>query len=125
MKREVFYGNSRFDIYFETSREKGFIEVKGVTLENNGIAMFPDAPTKRGTKHVKEMARAVQEGLCRVYIFLIQIKGVKSFTPNKNMDLEFASALKYAVSKGVKVLAYDTFVTKVEIVVGDKVIYQL
>lgn len=121
LKREVFYGNSRFDIYFETPLEKGFVEVKGVTLENDGITMFPDAPTERGTKHVKEMVKAVHEGYKGYIFFLIQMKGVKYFTPNAIMDDKFASALKYAKENGVGILAYDSYVTENEIVIGNKV----
>lgn len=121
LKREVFYGNSRFDIYFETQNHKGFIEVKGVTLEENGVAMFPDAPTERGAKHVREMVKAVQEGYKGYIFFLIQLKGAKYFTPHEKMDKEFASALKYAAENGVKVLAYDSLVTEDEIVLRNKV----
>lgn len=121
LKREVFYGNSRFDIYFEAYSRKGFIEVKGVTLEEKGIAMFPDAPTERGSKHVYEMAKAVQEGYEGYIFFLIQMRGVKYFTPNKKMDKEFASALKYARDNGVKILAYDSLVTEDEIIIGDEI----
>jgi len=121
LKREVFYGNSRFDIYFETPAEKGFIEVKGVTLEEHGTAMFPDAPTERGTKHITEMIKAVQEGYVGYVFFLIQMKGVKNFTPHEKMDKEFASALKNARKNGVKVLAYDSFVTENEITIGREV----
>ncbi len=79
IKREVTFGDSRFDIYFESPpMEKGFIEIKGVTLEDNGIAMFPDAPTTRGTKHVLEMIEAVREGYRGVILFLIQMKGAEA-----------------------------------------------
>lgn len=121
LKREVFYGNSRFDLYFETQNDRGFIEVKGVTLEENGVTMFPDAPTERGTKHVREMMKAVQEGYKGYIFFLIQLKGAKYFTPHEKMDKEFASALKLAAESGVKILAYDSFVTKDEIVLSNEV----
>lgn len=121
LKREVFYGNSRFDIFFETSHEKGFVEVKGVTLEKGGIAMFPDAPTERGTKHVNEMIKAVREGYLGYIFFLIQMKNIKYFTPNVAMDADFSSALKTASECGVKILAYDSFITKDEIVVGHEI----
>jgi len=75
LRREVTYGNSRFDIYFERGKEKGFIEVKGVTLEEDGIAMFPDAPTTRGTKHVLELIKAIDEGYTAAILFIIQTKG--------------------------------------------------
>lgn len=121
LKREAVYGNSRFDIYFEKNANKGYIEVKGVTLEDNGIAMFPDAPTERGRKHLIEMANAVSEGYEGYVIFLIQLKGVKYFTPNVNMDPEFAKALSYCAEKGVKVLAYDSIVKEDEIAISQEV----
>lgn len=121
LKREVTYRNSRFDLYFKTSSHEGFIEVKGVTLEDNGIAMFPDAPTERGTRHIYEMMEAVREGYRGYILFLIQMKGVNSFTPNEKMDPEFALALKLANKEGVKILAYDALVTEDEIVIGDPV----
>lgn len=121
LKREVFYRNSRFDIYFETPTNMGFIEVKGVTLEEDGTAMFPDAPTERGTRHILEMAKAVGEGYIGYMFFLIQLKGVKYFTPHEKMDKEFATALKYAKDNGVKILAYDCIVTEDEIIIDDRI----
>lgn len=110
VKREVTYGDSRFDLYFEKENEKGFIEVKGVTLEKNGIALFPDAPTLRGTKHVLELARAVQEGYTGVILFIVQMKGCHALTHNREMDVAFADALLHASRQGVKILAYDSIV---------------
>ena len=118
IRKEVTYGNSRFDIYFENDQGKNFIEVKGVTLEEEGIAMFPDAPTVRGTKHVYEMIKAVQAGYGGYIFLLIQMKGVQCFKPNIKMDEEFAVALTLAQKSGVTVLAYDSIVTENEIVVG-------
>ncbi len=110
IKREVTFGDSRFDIYFESPMEKGFIEIKGVTLEDNGIAMFPDAPTTRGTKHVLEMIEAVREGYRGVILFLIQMKGPKLFRLNWQMDKEFSKAVNLASKNGVEILAYDSIV---------------
>ena len=121
LKREVSYGNSRFDIFFKRNNHKGYIEVKGVTLEENGIAMFPDAPTERGRKHLIEMAAAVSEGYEGYVIFLIQFKGAKYFSPNVNMDPEFANALSYCAEKGVKVLSYDSVVTEDEITISEEI----
>lgn len=118
IKREVTYGNSRFDIYFEKENSKGFIEVKGVTLEEDGLAMFPDAPTERGRKHIEEMAAAVANGYEGFIIFLIQMKGVHAFSPNFSMDPEFAEELRKSASLGVKVLAYDSIVKKDEIIIS-------
>ncbi len=121
VKKEVTYGNSRFDLYFESDGCRGFIEVKGVTLEEDGLVMFPDAPTVRGSKHVYEMIKAVEEGYQGYIFFLIQMKGVKSFSPNSKTDPNFAEALKLAVQKGVILLAYDSVVSEDEIVIGDRV----
>lgn len=112
LKREVTFTNSRFDIYFESKRQKGFIEVKGVTLEDNSISMFPDAPTERGTKHVLEMIDAVKEGYRGIIFFLIQMKGPKVFKLNWEMDKVFSEAVKLAYESGVEILAYDSIVTE-------------
>lgn len=110
LRREVTYRNSRFDIYYENENEKGFIEVKGVTLEKDGISMFPDAPTKRGSKHVLEMIEAVKEGYSGTIFFLVQMKGPREFRTNNKMDIEFANAIKLASKSGVEILAYDSIV---------------
>lgn len=121
IKKEVTYGSSRFDIYFESGGKQGFIEVKGVTLENAGVAMFPDAPTTRGARHVYEMIEAVKNGYAGYIFFLIQMKEVGYFTPNKHTDPEFTKALSLAAKKGVKILAYDSIVSRDAILLGDKV----
>ncbi len=121
LSREVTYGNSRFDLYFESGGQKGFIEVKGVTLETDGIAMFPDAPTERGSKHVYEMIKAVEEGYAGFIFFLIQMKGVTHFTPNTVRDPEFTKALRLAQEKGVTILAYDALVSEDGICIGSPV----
>ncbi|MGM9917443.1 DNA/RNA nuclease SfsA [Anaerotignum sp.] len=107
LKREVKYGNSRFDIYYQKGGQKGFIEVKGVTLEEDGIAMFPDAPTERGTKHLRELIKAKEEGYEAAVLFVIQMKGRKAFRPNEERDGKFTEALRDAAEAGVKILAYD------------------
>ncbi|AZO94633.1 DNA/RNA nuclease SfsA [Halocella sp. SP3-1] len=124
-KREVTFSNSRFDIFYETDEKKGFIEVKGVTLEENNIALFPDAPTNRGTKHVKEMVKAVKEGYQGVIFFLIQMNGINNFIPNKKMDPDFASALEYAEKQGVKILAYNTYISENQIELADKIMVNI
>lgn len=121
VKKEVTYGNSRFDLYFESAGCKGFIEVKGVTLEDDELVMFPDAPTVRGTKHVLEMIKAVENGYMGCIFFLIQMKGVKSFSPNSKTDPIFSAALQLAAQKGVILLAYDSLVREDEILIGDRV----
>ncbi|NLY46656.1 MAG: DNA/RNA nuclease SfsA [Tissierella sp.] len=121
VKREVTYQNSRYDIYFETDRQKGFIEVKGVTLENDCIAKFPDAPTQRGTKHVLEMVKAVEEGYVGIIFFLVQMKGPKEFRLNWAMDKEFSEAVKLASENGVMVIAYDSIVGEDSIELGEPI----
>lgn len=118
LKREVTFENSRYDIYFEDNNKKGFVEVKGVTLEDCGISMFPDAPTERGTKHVLEMRKAVQQGYIGVIFFLIQMEGPKVFKLNWKMDSKFSNAVKSAWENGVKVLAYDSIVNQNGIEIG-------
>lgn len=121
IKKEVTYGNSRFDLSFESRGKKGLIEVKGVTLESEGVAMFPDAPTARGTRHIYEMIEAVEKGYVGVLFFLIQMKGVSYFTPNRRMDAAFTEALRLAAEKGVRIFAYDSVVCPDEIVLGEPV----
>ncbi|MCH4888609.1 DNA/RNA nuclease SfsA [Acidaminobacter sp. JC074] len=112
IKREQTYGNSRFDIYYETESHKGYIEVKGVTLENDGIAMFPDAPTVRGTKHVRELIKGQKEGYKNYIMLLIQMKEVHYFKPNHITDPDFASALKEAKEAGVTIKCYTSTITE-------------
>jgi sugar fermentation stimulation protein A len=121
LKQEAVYGKSRFDIYFETANDKGFIEVKGVTLEDGGVCMFPDAPTLRGTKHILEMIDAVSEGYIGIVFFLIQMKGPKLFRLNWGMDKAFSEAVALANKKGVKILAYDSRVTRDSILLDKQI----
>lgn len=120
-KREVSFGHSRFDLYVENEGEKGFIEIKGVTLEKDGLAMFPDAPTTRGTKHVLELMEAIKEGYTGTVLFIVQMEGCHTFTPNTEMDPAFSRALKQAQEKGVQILAYDTVVTENELTIGKSI----
>ncbi|MBQ4510265.1 MAG: DNA/RNA nuclease SfsA [Clostridia bacterium] len=112
IKPEYTYGNSRIDIYVENGDKKALIEVKGVTLENNGIAMFPDAPTERGIKHINELIKAKEDGFESYILFVIQMKGVSEFKPNYKTHREFGKALQKAQKAGVKILAYDCIVTE-------------
>ena len=107
LKPECVYGNSRFDFYYETKDAKGFLEVKGVTLEENGVVSFPDAPSERAVKHLKELIEAKQAGFEANVLFVIQMEGADYFTPNAVMQPEFAEALREAQRAGVRVLAYD------------------
>ncbi|MFV0343963.1 MAG: DNA/RNA nuclease SfsA [Anaerocolumna sp.] len=107
IKPEKVYGNSRFDFYIETSNQKIFMEVKGVTLEEEGIVRFPDAPTERGIKHMKELMSCQEEGYEAYIIFVIQMKGAIKFEPNDFTHPEFGHTLRRAHHEGVHVLAYD------------------
>lgn len=123
LKREQTYNNSRFDIYFETVNHKGFIEVKGVTLEDNKVTMFPDAPTARGTKHVLEMIEAVKEGYRGVIFFLIQMEGSQVFKLNHQMDKRFAESVILAHENGVEILVYDSIVNADSISIGNPILW--
>lgn len=117
VKREKTYGNSRFDLYLETSDEDGvmhriFVEVKGVTLEQEGVARFPDAPTERGVKHVEELAACIQDGYEAAILFVIQMKGITHMEPNWGTHAAFGEALCRAQQAGVRLLAYDCLVTE-------------
>lgn len=109
--REKRYGNSRFDLYIEKEGKKCYIEVKGVTLEKDGVALFPDAPTMRGVKHVRELIACKREGFDACVLFVIQLKGVHLFRPNAETQQEFREALAEAKDAGVKIAAYDCLVT--------------
>ena len=122
IKSEKKYGNSRFDFYLETNEKKCFIEVKGVTLEENGIARFPDAPTERGVKHILELIECAKEGYESYLIFVIQMKGILSFEPNDRTQPEFKEALKKAREAGVHILAYDCLVTEDELCLDQEVL---
>lgn len=121
VKQEKTYGNSRFDVYVEDGSRKAFIEVKGVTLEQDGIAMFPDAPTERGVKHLKELINAVNNGYEAYIIFVIQFYGAKLFKPNAKTHEEFANVLKEAETAGVKIIAVDCLVNTQSIKINNYV----
>lgn len=121
MKLECRHGNSRFDFYLETEKRKIFIEVKGVTLENDGIAMFPDAPTARGVKHLQELTDCLQQGYEAAAIFVIQFTGAKLFRPNYATHPEFAQVLRAAQAAGVQVMALECTVTPESMCIGKSV----
>jgi sugar fermentation stimulation protein A len=111
IRREVTFGKSRFDFYIEKGNRKIFLEVKGVTLENNGVASFPDAPTERGIKHIKELITCCNNGFESYILFVIQMKGVREFTPNDVTHKAFGDALREAKKSGVNIIAMDCIVT--------------
>jgi sugar fermentation stimulation protein A len=111
VRTEKTYGDSRLDIYIEerleTGIRKAYIEVKGVTLEEDGAARFPDAPTERGLRHIGELRRIAASGDLAYIIFILQMKGSRSFEPNDRMHPAFGEALRLAAAEGVRPLAYD------------------
>ena len=121
LKPECTYGSSRFDFYLETETEKFFIEVKGVTLEEDGVVRFPDAPTERGVKHLQELCACKEAGYKAAVIFVVQMEGMKHFEPNDKTHPQFGEALRQAQSAGVEVLAYECKVTPDSLVI-DKAI---
>lgn len=121
IRMEKTYGSSRFDLYVEDGERRAFIEVKGVTLNQEGIARFPDAPTQRGIKHLTELAECVKEGYEAYVFFVIQMKGIRHFEPNRDTHRAFAEALITASDAGVHVLAYDCLVTSDSIGIDEPV----
>ena len=121
VRPETAYGNSRFDLYVETGSSRIFIEVKGVTLEEEGVVRFPDAPSDRAVKHLQELEKAVREGYEAYVFFVIQMKGVRYFTPNMDTHPAFCEALKSAKAAGVNILAYDCRVSGDRIEIADPV----
>lgn len=112
LKAESAFGNSRFDFSFQKDGKKCFLEVKGVTLENDGVCAFPDAPTERGVKHLKELTALAQKGFGAYVLFVIQMADVKYLQPNDATDPAFGKALRQASKAGVQILAMDCAVTE-------------
>ena len=121
LKAESTYKKSRFDFYCEYGTKKAFIEVKGVTLENDGVVSFPDAPTERGTKHLNELIECMNDGYEAYVVFVVQMKDVLYFTPNEDHDPKFAEALRRAAKSGVNIIALDCTVGEDSVVIGDRV----
>jgi sugar fermentation stimulation protein A len=111
LKSEKTFKNSRFDFYYETDKNKGYIEIKGVTLEENGVCMFPDAPTERGARHVNELIESIKYGFNPILVFIVQMKNCNIFKSNFLTDSTFSYAVKKAKEKGVKIYAIDCKVT--------------
>lgn len=123
LRPETAWGNSRFDFYWEGSGSppggapaRGFVEVKGCTLEEENRTLFPDAPTQRGVKHLEELIRARAEGYEAAVCFVIQMAGISGFSPNDRTHPAFGEALRRAAKAGVEVLAYECAATPGEIV---------
>ena len=125
IRREVKFDNSRFDLYFEMAGKKAFMEVKGVTLEEDNLAKFPDAPTARGNKHLLELQKAVRQGYEGYILFVIQMADVLQFSPNWQTDPAFSRQLCQAAQAGVQILARECHVTPTSIQLSDPVPIQL
>lgn len=121
LRPETTYGSSRFDFYWESSKSRGFVEVKGVTLEEDGIVRFPDAPTLRGVKHLDELVKAHEAGYEAAVCFVIQMEDVRWFAPNDVTHPEFGQALRRAAQAGVEILAMDCAVTPQSLTIGKSV----
>ena len=111
LRPETKLGESRFDFSFTLDGKPCFLEVKGVTLESDGICAFPDAPTERGTKHLRELTRLADEGYGAYVLFVIQMADVKYLHPNDATDPAFSKALREAAANRVHILAMDCHVT--------------
>lgn len=121
LRPETTYGSSRFDFYWESSKGRGFVEVKGVTLEEDGVVRFPDAPTLRGVKHLDELVKAHEAGYEAAVCFVIQMEDVCWFAPNDETHPEFGQALRRAAQAGVEILAMDCAVTPQSLTMGKSV----
>ena len=121
LRPEQRWGSSRFDFALDFPEGRAFVEVKGCTLERSGHAYFPDAPTERGARHIRELIALKRSGGRAMLLFLIQMKGVHSFSPNEETDPAFAAALRDARDAGVEILCYDCIVSESSMV-GDKAV---
>ena len=121
LKAETFHGDSRYDFSFIKDGRQCFLEVKGVTLETDGICAFPDAPTDRGAKHLRGLAEAARAGYGAYVLFVIQMSDVKYLHPNDATDPAFGAALREAAAAGVQVLAVDCAITEDSMVIGNPV----
>ena len=111
LKAEVKHGDSRYDFSFRKDGKRCFLEVKGCTLEHDGVCAFPDAPTERGAKHIRGLTAAARAGYGAYILFVIQMSDVKYIRPHDETDPEFGKALREAFQNGVQVLAMDCAVT--------------
>ena len=125
VKREVKFQNSRFDFYIEENEKRYFMEVKGVTLEEDGVVRFPDAPSERAIKHVEELIHAVNLGYEAIILFVIQMGDVLHFEPNWVTQRKFGEVLQRAEEAGVRILAYDCIVSRENMVLHNSVKVEL
>lgn len=125
LRPETTWGNSRFDFYWEAGPRRGFVEVKGCTLEEDGHCRFPDAPTTRGVRHLQELEASLQEGYEAAVCFVIQMAGMKDFAPNDATHPEFGATLRQAAAAGVQVLAVGCTVTPDTLTMAEPVAVKL
>ena len=118
LRPETTWGDSRFDFYWEAGGRRGFVEVKGVTLEEDGHACFPDASTERGVKHLNELVRCQTDGYEAAVCFVIQMAGMKDFAPNDRTHPAFGDALRRAAQAGVRIMARECAVTPDSLTIG-------
>ena len=121
LRAETTHGDSRFDFSFTLDGKQCFLEVKGVTLENDGVCAFPDAPTERGAKHLRGLQKCVEDGFGGYVLFVIQMPDVKYLHPNDATDPAFGKALREAAAAGVHIMAADCTVTEDTMVIGKPV----
>ncbi len=124
IRPEYTHGDSRFDFCIEDGGKTSFVEVKGVTLENDGICSFPDAPTERGLKHIRGLMGALDEGYDCYIAFIVQMKGMRCFEPNYGTHEEFGFALEEGHRKGVRILVYDCVITPDSMVIDSPLPYR-
>lgn len=125
VRREVKFGDSRFDIYAENDTEQCFVEVKNVSLKEGKYALFPDAVTIRGQKHLRTLVEVKKQGMRAVMLYIIQRSDVEVFAPAIEIDPDYAAALKEAVKSGVEVIPMQVFVSPLEIQLGKKLPFEL
>lgn len=121
LKWEYTYGDSRFDFSFFKDGRRCFLEVKGVTLENDGVCAFPDAPTERGVKHLKGLTKLAQEGFGAYVLFVVQMENVLYLHPNDDTDPAFGAALREAAAAGVQILSMECTVTPETMIISKPV----
>ncbi len=125
VKREVKFGDSRFDVYAENDQEKCFIEVKNVSMKANEYALFPDAVTTRGQKHLKTLIEVKKQGMRAVMLYIIQRSDVQLFAPAMEIDPAYAALLKQAHVSGVEIFPMQAKVTPSEITLSKKLLFEL
>ena len=118
LRKEVKYGGSRFDLYYERGEVRGFVELKGVTYADGRVAKFPDAPSERARKHVAELIEMVGAGYEATVLFVVQVPGCSHVAPYEEMDPHFAGLLRKAVAKGVRILAYEAVMRGNDVLIG-------